>query len=62
MWTAAGFVLLLCLAQVSPLPTSERQAEKKILSFDDVIPSKFPVRGFNGTWISGEFTHNFKNI
>ena len=21
--------------------------------FDDVVPSKFPLRGFNGTWMSG---------
>ncbi|XP_052868310.1 venom dipeptidyl peptidase 4 [Anopheles cruzii] len=48
-------LLLCCLVGVSvAAPLDARQAELKNFTFDEIIPNRFGLRGFNGTWLSGE--------
>lgn len=38
--------------------TGKQSSTKKAFEFNDVIPNKFGLRGFNGNWISAtEFTY-----
>lgn len=38
--------------------TGKQTSTKKAFEFNDVIPNKFGLRGFNGNWISAtEFTY-----
>lgn len=46
-------IVIVNISVIGALPV-ERSAGKTPFGFDDVVASnKFPLKGFNGTWISG---------
>uniref|UniRef100_A0A182JFB8 Venom dipeptidyl peptidase 4 n=1 Tax=Anopheles atroparvus TaxID=41427 RepID=A0A182JFB8_ANOAO len=53
-----GYSLLLLgsslLASIVAAPVDPRQSELKDFTFDEIIPNQFGLRGFNGTWLSGD--------
>lgn len=51
--------MILCLVlavtiSANPVEKDTAKVDKLPITFEDVIPSKVSVRGFNGSWISGK--------
>uniref|UniRef100_A0A182SC86 Dipeptidylpeptidase IV N-terminal domain-containing protein n=1 Tax=Anopheles maculatus TaxID=74869 RepID=A0A182SC86_9DIPT len=44
----------LLAARISAAPFKAKQSDLKDFTFDEIIPNQFGLRGFNGTWLSGE--------
>lgn len=54
-WKIFGvFFLVFAISQISTRVIKE-ETQKKIFGFDDVMSNAFGLRGFNGTWISGNY-------
>lgn len=53
---------LIAIASATPAilqtAATQRADDLTAFSFADVIPSRFPLRGFNGTWVTGKI-HTF---
>ncbi|XP_037044389.1 venom dipeptidyl peptidase 4-like isoform X1 [Bradysia coprophila] len=54
-----GKCAILCLVYLSigcitAIPVNTRQSDKLPFEFDDIFPSRFSFRGFNGSWISDD--------
>uniref|UniRef100_A0A6E8VW19 Venom dipeptidyl peptidase 4 n=1 Tax=Anopheles coluzzii TaxID=1518534 RepID=A0A6E8VW19_ANOCL len=50
---AAG-LLLVGHSFAAPYEAKQASGELKDFTFDEIIPNQFGLRGFNGTWLSGE--------
>ncbi|XP_050072273.1 venom dipeptidyl peptidase 4 [Anopheles maculipalpis] len=44
----------LLVGRISAAPFEAKQSDLKDFTFDEIIPNQFGLRGFNGTWLSGE--------